>query len=514
MDRDKCFVIMPFGEKSIPGEPARTYDFDKVYRVIIRRAIQDAGMEPIRADEQTGSHVIHSEMFRELRDRTVVLADLSLGNPNVYYELGIRHVLSPGGTVLICREGTELPFDVRLSRVVFYRYGGRDLDWESVEETIPRLSAALQTARLRKPDSPVHALLERVFPRSEETPGDAGPSRVRRRSDSGAGLSTYQKLVASFWTGCEHAVVDLLKQHGTTVFGLRCVGEMALKHGVSGSDTARIALLLTKVEQFDMACRLYERLSAQQDSPGGYRLTPEDAAYYASSLSERDSTVEGVDSGIRVVTEHLASLGTPAPSEHRFRLNNSIGGLLMWKWSLTRDPQVLGDAITRLQQARDAAIELHTAGGKYPLGRIAKLYLRLLVATRQRDGLPLRPDLDGYRDAIASLDGSQAASERDASYLRWYQAIANADAGREEAVREGVLRAIAMDAILIGRDDVQASASELADAGALEVGASQYNVLRRFIEDNLTYLNNHQLMGLISQSLQYASLRPRGQALT
>lgn len=69
-------------------------------------------MEPIRADEQTGSHIIHSEMFRELRDRAVVLADLSLGNPNVYYELGIRHVLSSSGAVLMCREGTELPFDV------------------------------------------------------------------------------------------------------------------------------------------------------------------------------------------------------------------------------------------------------------------------------------------------------------------------------------------------------------------------------------------------------------------
>nr|VFK11718.1 MAG: hypothetical protein BECKLPF1236A_GA0070988_1006015 [Candidatus Kentron sp. LPFa]VFK27934.1 MAG: hypothetical protein BECKLPF1236C_GA0070990_100554 [Candidatus Kentron sp. LPFa] len=101
--RDKCFVIMPFWVKPLPDSNGATFDFDKVYRVIIRRAIESAGMEPIRADEQTGSQIIHSDMFKELRDRAVVLADLSLNNPNVYYELtGIRHVLSPGGTVLIC----------------------------------------------------------------------------------------------------------------------------------------------------------------------------------------------------------------------------------------------------------------------------------------------------------------------------------------------------------------------------------------------------------------------------
>src|SRR5208282_2073568 len=99
---DKCFVIMPFGIKPLKDGSGRDYDFDKVYRVIIKRAIRQAGMEPIRADEQTGAHIIHSDMFKELRDRTVVLADLSSENPNVYYELGIRHVLAPHGTVLIC----------------------------------------------------------------------------------------------------------------------------------------------------------------------------------------------------------------------------------------------------------------------------------------------------------------------------------------------------------------------------------------------------------------------------
>ena len=78
---------MPFGVKTFGDGSGRTYDFDKVYRVIIKRAIRQAGMEQIRADEGVGSKIIHTEMFKYLRDQPVVLADLSLNNPNVFYEL-------------------------------------------------------------------------------------------------------------------------------------------------------------------------------------------------------------------------------------------------------------------------------------------------------------------------------------------------------------------------------------------------------------------------------------------
>lgn len=106
---DKCFVVMPFGLKPKNDGSGDIYDFDKVYRVIIQRAILQAGMEPIRADETKGSRMIHTDMFKDLRDRPIVLADLSLYNPNVFYELGIRHVMSPSGTVLICCKGADLP---------------------------------------------------------------------------------------------------------------------------------------------------------------------------------------------------------------------------------------------------------------------------------------------------------------------------------------------------------------------------------------------------------------------
>ena len=49
-----CFVVMPFGQKPLPSDPDRFHDFDKVYRVLIQRAIREAGMVPVRADERLG----------------------------------------------------------------------------------------------------------------------------------------------------------------------------------------------------------------------------------------------------------------------------------------------------------------------------------------------------------------------------------------------------------------------------------------------------------------------------
>ena len=75
---------MPFGTKSAALAPDGRFDFDKVYRVATRRAIEAAGMAPVRADEPTSSGAIHTDMFKALRDKPVVLADLSLHNSNVY----------------------------------------------------------------------------------------------------------------------------------------------------------------------------------------------------------------------------------------------------------------------------------------------------------------------------------------------------------------------------------------------------------------------------------------------
>ena len=76
-ESNECFVVMPFGKKPFPADSGSSYDFDKVYRVLIQRAIREAGMKPVRADERKGSGLIHSEMFKDLRDRAVSIVKLT-----------------------------------------------------------------------------------------------------------------------------------------------------------------------------------------------------------------------------------------------------------------------------------------------------------------------------------------------------------------------------------------------------------------------------------------------------
>lgn len=82
----ECFVIMPIANQ--PG-----YDeghFKSVYNDIFKKAIEDAGFTPYRADDSQSSSVIHLEIIKRLIEAPMAICDLSAKNPNVMYELGIR----------------------------------------------------------------------------------------------------------------------------------------------------------------------------------------------------------------------------------------------------------------------------------------------------------------------------------------------------------------------------------------------------------------------------------------
>ena len=145
-----CFVLMPFGKK--PDDSGRMIDFDVVYKTIIVPATEAAGLEPIRADEEIVGGSIHKPMFERLMLCEYAVADLTTGNANVYYELGIRHALRPRSTAIIFNEGTRLPFDLAPLRGMPYRM-------DATEEAVTQLSARLREARGQHQDSPVYQFL-------------------------------------------------------------------------------------------------------------------------------------------------------------------------------------------------------------------------------------------------------------------------------------------------------------------------------------------------------------------
>lgn len=118
----QCFVIMPFGEKDDHGQ---VIDFDAVYRDIIKPAVESLAEDRIRincirCDEVEKSGLIHERMIKYILDAEVAVVDITTANPNVYYELGVRHALNDRVTVLIRREGTKNPFNITGMNTIEY----------------------------------------------------------------------------------------------------------------------------------------------------------------------------------------------------------------------------------------------------------------------------------------------------------------------------------------------------------------------------------------------------------
>lgn len=103
-----CYVSMAFGVKH-EAASGRTVDYERVYRELIKPAVEQAGLACQRADDFVGS-LIHKDIAKAVITADVMLADVSSGNANVMYELGIRHALRRGATVLLT--STALPFNI------------------------------------------------------------------------------------------------------------------------------------------------------------------------------------------------------------------------------------------------------------------------------------------------------------------------------------------------------------------------------------------------------------------
>jgi tetratricopeptide (TPR) repeat protein len=132
-------------------------DFDSVYVSVIKPAVEQAGMEPIRADEEVVGGIIHKPMFERLILCDYAVADLTTANANVFYELGVRHGVRPQTTVSVFAGGTRLPFDVNFLRSVPYALEeGRP---SAAVADAERIAAALTAAKVGAIDSPVFQLL-------------------------------------------------------------------------------------------------------------------------------------------------------------------------------------------------------------------------------------------------------------------------------------------------------------------------------------------------------------------
>lgn len=150
----RAFIVRPFGIKPF-GEEQASVDFDSVERLLIDPALRELGIEGRTTMEIMESGNIRHDMFQRLLIADLVIADLTVHNANVFYELGIRHAFRDRHTYLIYSRigGEKLPFDIQTDRYLAYNH-------EKPAESVPALVSGLRrTLASDNTDSPVFTLL-------------------------------------------------------------------------------------------------------------------------------------------------------------------------------------------------------------------------------------------------------------------------------------------------------------------------------------------------------------------
>jgi len=157
---DTCFVMMPFGEW-----------FDRYYQEIYVPAIKEAGFEPVRADELFTTGSVVEQVWEQIEKATLLLADLSGKNANVFYELGLAHAARKP-VVFTSALVDDVPFDLRHLRVIIYDV--REPEWAA--RLMKSVTDYLRNA-MKEPGKSIPHPFRKL---AEEAEGSAGGKGNRR----------------------------------------------------------------------------------------------------------------------------------------------------------------------------------------------------------------------------------------------------------------------------------------------------------------------------------------------
>jgi tetratricopeptide (TPR) repeat protein len=126
MDYTKiCFVVMPFGSKPVGKHKV---NFDNIYEKIFKPAVnavalpEGGKLKAARTDKDFFAGDIGQEMFQYLNRSRFVLADITSLNPNVMYEIGVRHAVRESGTAIVRQGDATIPFDINHIKAFPYFY--------------------------------------------------------------------------------------------------------------------------------------------------------------------------------------------------------------------------------------------------------------------------------------------------------------------------------------------------------------------------------------------------------
>lgn len=185
-----AFMVMPFGLKDVaqqhPDAPTQV-DFDALWENVHAPVLGELGYRPVRADCDVGALIIN-EMVQRLALADLVVADVSLPNANVYYEVGIRHAAKEHGCVLVGADWAEPVFDLNQIRRVTYPLTDGSCGADAAQRAKSVLRARLMgSTRGRSP----------VFEAVPGYPGEVDPARITAFQDLVDALSAFQRDVTA-----------------------------------------------------------------------------------------------------------------------------------------------------------------------------------------------------------------------------------------------------------------------------------------------------------------------------
>jgi len=212
---------MPFGEKKdLDGQDI---DFNDIYEYFFKKTIEELDIVCTRCDEIGESGSIHEKMIQQIYQSDIVVVDITTSNANVYYELGIRHALAKGVTLLIRRKGTIIPFNIQGLQVVEYDQSR----FRSIEAAKGRIHEIIkQGFRNRKNDSPVHQVLDLNIEPEAKPLGERRvyEAQLLNASDMCVGLVTGDiqnvTLPIDVWVNVENTFMQMARIFDNSISGI------------------------------------------------------------------------------------------------------------------------------------------------------------------------------------------------------------------------------------------------------------------------------------------------------
>lgn len=107
--KPKVFVVMQFSK-----------EYNELFENVIKPITEKAGYECVRADEFYTSTPILKDIIESIQNSTVIIAEITPDNPNVFYEIGYSHAINKPTILLSDIKREKLPFDLSSFRTLFY----------------------------------------------------------------------------------------------------------------------------------------------------------------------------------------------------------------------------------------------------------------------------------------------------------------------------------------------------------------------------------------------------------